>query len=630
MQPSVPDLQSRVPAASKQSFFVRRALEPMRSLCQRRYTPLAVVLLATLLLLPSLDAGLLGDDYVHALILQRSSELESLVRHPLDLFRFTSPEHNPALFAEGILPWWAYPSSRFAFFRPITAATHWLDYALWPSSPLLMHAHNLLWSALLLVAVWSVYRALITPRWLAVLALLLYAFDSTHAGTVAWIANRNALVACTLSCAAFFLYRKGRQGSRAATWLSPICFAAGLLAAESGAAISAYLVAYAVVLDDRPWRRRLSSLLPFVLIGVTWRLAWRALGYGVDANGSYLDPLHAPFTYLQVFPGRALALWLADLAGVAADPWTGYDILLPGLTWVVGAFAALVAGVFGWVLWRTCRSSKMARFWLLGALFATPFAATTAPSDRLLLWMSIGIAGVFAELAAALLREGAAHGRVVAAVASALLGFHVFVNPLFMPVRAASLKPMRELFERADDSAPRTADVVGRTFIYVNPPSDAVVGFSPPRRAALGIPRPVTQRWLATSIDPVNLTRLSARSLEVTVASGVDVGEFFRPRNQPFWPGQRVTLGGFDVHVLAVTRAGLPSRVRFDFEHALEDERYVWLTWDGQRYVTFPPPAIGASKTAKGIDPVALLLGDDHPLARWFAALREQRRRQRV
>ncbi|HEY6560969.1 MAG TPA: hypothetical protein VI072_27020 [Polyangiaceae bacterium] len=630
MKPSPQDFESRPLEAPKQPFFARFGLAPIRSVCERRFAVLALVLLTTLLMTPSLEAGLLGDDFVHALILRGSTELSSLTRHPLDLFRFTSPEHNPALFADGILPWWAYPNGRFAFFRPVTAATHWLDYALWPSSPPLMHAHNLLWSALLLGAVWNVYRTLLKPRWLAVFALLLYALDSTHAATVAWIANRNALVACTFSFAAFFLYLKGRQGSRAATWLSPLCFATGLLAAESGAAVSAYLVAYAIVLDDAPLRRRLSSLLPFVLIGIAWRLAWRALGYGVDGSGSYLDPLHAPLTYLKVFPGRALALWLADLAGVAADPWTGYDILLPGLTWVVGVFAALVVGVFVWVVFRTCWNSRTARFFLLGAALATPFAATTAPSDRLLLWMSFGIAGVFAEIGAALLRDGKEHGRLLAFVASAMLGYHVFVNPLLVPVRAASLKPVRELFDNADDSAPHGPSVIGRTFIYVNPPSDAIVGFSPTRRAVLGIPRPTTQRWLVTSIDPVTVTRPSARSLELTVASGVDIGEFFRPRGQPIEAGHRVALDGFHVHVLAVTPKGLPARIRFDFEHSLEDPRYVWLTWAGRKYEAFEPPALGASTTAKGINPIALLLGEDHPLARWFATVREQRRRDGV
>jgi hypothetical protein len=315
------------------------------------------------------------------------------------------------------------------------------------------------------------------------------------------------------------------------------------------------------------------------------------------------------------------------LAGVAADPWTGYDILLPGVTWVVGIFAALVVGVFCWVVFRTCRRSSSARFWLLGAALATPFAATTAPSDRLLLWVSVGIAGVFAEIGAALLRDGRAHGRLVGFVASAMLGFHVFVNPLLVPVRAASLKPVRELFDNADDSAPHGASVVGRTFIYVNPPSDAIVGFSPTRRAALGIPRPATQRWLVTSIDPVTVARPSARSLELTVASGVDIGEFFRPRGVPIEAGHHVALDEFHVHVLAVTPEGLPARIRFDFEHSLEDPRYVWLTWDGRKYEAFEPPALGASKTAKGINPIALLLGEDHPLTHWFASMREQRRR---
>ena len=42
------------------------------------------------------------------------------------------------------------PGGRAAFFRPLSALTHYVDYTLWPDEPLLIRIHSLLWSAFLL------------------------------------------------------------------------------------------------------------------------------------------------------------------------------------------------------------------------------------------------------------------------------------------------------------------------------------------------------------------------------------------------------------------------------------------------------------------------------------------------
>src|SRR5262249_58502494 len=45
----------------------------------------------------------------------------------------------------GAYPWWTLPEGQVAFWRPLSALTHWIDFALWPDAPQVMHGQSLLW-----------------------------------------------------------------------------------------------------------------------------------------------------------------------------------------------------------------------------------------------------------------------------------------------------------------------------------------------------------------------------------------------------------------------------------------------------------------------------------------------------
>jgi hypothetical protein len=121
----------------------------------------AVVILALLLLAPSLTTGLSADDYLFRLISLGSTEIKGFVRQPLDMYRWTTGEHTLTLMREGVLSWWEDPEAKFAFFRPLSALTHYIDNQLFPDRAWLMHLHSLLWGALLLVGVLALYRELL-------------------------------------------------------------------------------------------------------------------------------------------------------------------------------------------------------------------------------------------------------------------------------------------------------------------------------------------------------------------------------------------------------------------------------------------------------------------------------------
>ena len=102
--------------------------------------PLMAAAIGLLLLLPALWIGLQMDDYGHRFILLHPSTKPGLSVPPWDLFAILNgdPVRTHAMMDAGVLPWWTYDHMRIALCRPLSAMTHWLDYQLWPTRPMLM------------------------------------------------------------------------------------------------------------------------------------------------------------------------------------------------------------------------------------------------------------------------------------------------------------------------------------------------------------------------------------------------------------------------------------------------------------------------------------------------------------
>ena len=135
---------------------------------------MGVTAVGVVLTLPSLWAGLYLDDYVLWATASGASALRDLFPPSLDMFAFIDgdPGRTRQMMDRGILPWWTFEAARLAFWRPLTSLTHWLDFALWPDRPALMHLHNVVWFAALLVVLALTYRRLIGRTWVAGLAAL--------------------------------------------------------------------------------------------------------------------------------------------------------------------------------------------------------------------------------------------------------------------------------------------------------------------------------------------------------------------------------------------------------------------------------------------------------------------------
>ena len=548
-------------------------------------------------------SGLAADDHIHRLSLSGSNAIEGFQRPALDLFRFASPAVNHKLMDQGVFPWWADPEARLAFFRPVTSLTHALDHALWPDSGFMMHVHGACWFLLGLFGLAVLYRKLVQPRWVAALAFFFYALDDARAGPVAWIANRNALIACAFSVWALVFHQRARaEGWRPGIVLGPLALALGLVSSEGAIATLGYLLAYAVFLDTGSWRRRVLGLLPHLVVIFAWRIASRALDYGSFGSGVYLDPLLEPLPFARALAERLPVLLLAQLAG----PWSELSnvsvMVFPALGWLLLGLASLVLLSAALLLRPLWRKDPSLRFWVVGAVLSAVPACATFPADRLLSWLAIGGAPAVALVFSALLdarrnpSTSAWSPRFVGGALAAIVLLHVVIGPLTMPWRGMGAAALREMLARAEKSVPSSAEISSKTFVYVNPPADPLASYIPIIRADVGKPLPGAQRWLATGTSEVVLQRIDARTLRVRQTGGYLLAPsetIFRSPRRPLKVGERVQLGGFSAEVTSLMPDGRPAEALVRFSGPLEDGSLRWFRWAEAGYEPFRLPAIG-------------------------------------
>lgn len=621
-------------------------LEWLRRVLSRPRAHAWVVGLSVVLVAPSLFAGLGADDFVHELVLSGSRPIAGFRHSPFDLFRFATPAENRSLMNDGVFPWWIDPDVRFAFLRPLAAATHVFDHALLPGNAVFMHAGNVLWSTLAVVAVGALYRTVLGAGWVSVLALALYALDDARGAPVTWVANRSELIACALSVAAALLYVRGYRGRKGAAAAAPLVFCAALTASEGAIAITPYLFAHALCLETGPWSRRIRRLLPFALVTLAWFSLYRALGYGVSRSGVYFDPLGDPAAFLGALPGRFSALWFSELGGPWSEGFNVYPVLAPGFVPFATPLAALVMAVTAWLFSPILRSDPRMRFWLVGAGLATIPACAAFPADRLLPWVAIGGMGATAEFigafvesrtrgiadeaapfedrALAPLPTAGAYSVVAAAAVPAMLIIHLVFGPLLLPLRSLGIRDVRETIGRADAGIPKTTDVERRVVVLLNPPADPMASYLTITRAALGEPRPRALRWLASGPGPFEIERVDERTLRVKQGSGfvaLPSEALFRSvRKKPFSVGDRVVLDELDVTVTAITPDARPLEILARFKEPLEDPVYVFRVWRGTGYEPFVPPAVGSRVELPATDYYRVAYPPDSLAVRWLAA----------
>jgi hypothetical protein len=545
---------------------------------------------------PALFGGRVADDWVHVAKRAGFSWARALGERPLgDWFTFGTgrPADIDVLRRAGVYPWFTYDHFLVSFFRPLSALTHVLDDALWPANPVLMHAHSIVWYALLAWVALRAYRA-IAPGGgardaaVAAGATLLYVVTPGHALPVAWLANRNAIVSATFALATVALHVHARRGSRRAAWLAPLVFGVGLLSGEGALAATAYLFAFAACLDHAPRARRFLALAPYAAITLAWRALYDHLAYGVFGSALYIDPLREPAAYLAALPGRLAALLLAQAAFVPSDAWLVKPELVPYAT--LGA-AVVLAGV-ALALVPLLRRDPRARFFALSTLLATLPATLTAPSDRLLLIPSFGSTGLVALFIASALRGGretnARPTRAARALAAYWVATRAVLAPLVFPLAAAALLfargVVRDLGEGIAVPEHGTLVVLGARYVL----EPTLAWMLPGTHGELESGHLPRLRVLTAGASHVDVAAVDDHTLRLASAEGL-VGDvtalLLRGHDHPMAPGDVVDLGDARITVLAVDAARGPTAILCRFTVRVDDPSVVFVRWDGARYV---------------------------------------------
>lgn len=578
-----------------------------------RRAPFVVALIGLALAAPALTADFSADDHLHRVISREDTGVRGLRSRPLDLFVFASgdPDAARTLRDEGVYPWWTDLQVKMAFLRPVTSATHAVDHELWPHSSRAMLAHNLVWLAIALGMVWLFYRRFAEIRWIAVLALALYAIDDARGPVVGWIANRNALIALAFAIPVLLAHDKWRRdGWTHGGWVGPLLLAVALGAGEASLAIAAYLAAHALWLDRGTWRDRLLALAPYVAVVVVWRVIYQLLGYGVAGSGIYLDPGSDPAGFVAHAVDRVPLLLLGQLALPWSDLASLYPLMGGNVMLAMVAFAVVVLAAIAFACARLLRVDPVSRFFATGMVLAAIPVASTFPADRLLGFVGLGGMGLVAQLlAAAIARRdllGARWPRKAAAmvVVVMMVFVHVVIAPPFLVMRSRSMVAINRILDRADDGIPSDAAIADKTVILTNPPNDAFAGYVHIMREARRQVRPERLYWLATGTSALTLTRLDDRTLRVAPAGGFlrqEIDQMLRTPRRPFAAGERIELTGLTIEIERV-EGGRPITALAHFVRPLEDPRFVWRRWDVRTYVPFEPPAVGASVTLPAAD----------------------------
>jgi hypothetical protein len=503
----------------------------------------------------------------------------------------------------GTLPWFTDDGFHVSLWRPLVSWTHQLEFRLYPDWPLLMHAQNLAFYALLIALVGSLYRRVFEdsgfPPWVPGLAVLAYAIDDSHGHAVGWIMNRGALMAGLFGVIAIGSFdRFRRDGFRAGAALSSVSLGLGLLSSEFALGAVGYLLAHTLILDPaRPLRRALAALV-WVTPVALWAIAYRRLGHGAWGSALYVDPLGQPLTFLRSTLERGTVLLLAQLGFPPSDifiQWTGLSALL-----VLLASGLVLLGLLA-AVWPLLRERRTAAFWSLGMLFSVVPASAAFPQDRMLLLTGVGAMGLLASLAGSVRGfdwRSQLRRRSALLLVLALLVAHLLVAPVLLPLRALTMWRYDRLLGSARASAFGLIEDPHQELVLLNAPDAFFATMLVLTRGARQEPLPALTLCLSGTLAKTELRRTDPYTIELIPEHGFIGSGFNHIYRSPLRPMQADTLlwfPSFQIRVDRVNRRGEPASARFRFSWPLQSPRMVFAVFREGRYERVTLPDVGGT-----------------------------------
>ncbi|MEM9452832.1 MAG: hypothetical protein AAGF11_01550 [Myxococcota bacterium] len=592
------------------------------------------IVVAIVLYWPAVDVGFLADDVYQIALLDGLAgprapwELYSL--YPLD------PAATAAHRAQGSLPWWTVPEFRFVQVRPLSSLLLALDHALAPRNPLAHHLHSMAWLSATLVTAHLALRRATTPT-IALLALAVYAVDETFGWTVAWLANRCAMISATFAFAALAVYQRRALAASTTTsttdlrhfgleltlWV--LAFAAG----EYALCGVAYVLAHALVGRTDAWRRRLRALLPATLALVGFAALSIAVRAGVHGATSYIDPLGHPVEFMLAgidrIPRMLGEIWLGlpaeserllfryeDSAVLRAIAGLSNASGPPGVVQAHGRFVIVAIVALGLPAWWLARrnlspTERRAVAWTaLGSAGALVPLAAILPSTRALALAALGPAVFVGSLGVASVRalrprprqpSAWLRGLSLAALAGTSLLQHLVLDAPWARAQIAGIGSTGRSYLRFHDS-PQSRDLpLGDKHVVVIAAPGLVTGLHG-RWILHLLGRPLPRSWHALGIGERRLLvrRFDERTLEISTVEQAMHDQpqetLFRPPPEALHTGDEVGVGLFRARVMHEREGQGPASLHFVFDRPLPHAEIVFLVGgpEGLRPFELPPP----------------------------------------
>ncbi len=575
----------------------------------------AALVMALVLALPTTAVPFIIDDYIHQVILddwtgfRESSYL--LFRDAADPFGLLNlfvffqddPERNLQAVRATEVPWWTHPEITISFWRPLTSATHLLDYLSFGRQAAFHHLHNISWY-LLLVAAWGmlVRRAMPGAAGASAVALatVLYAVDDAHFMAVGWTANRNALVAAAFGLLGLIAHLRWREeGWKPGLPLSVAGFVLALLGGEAALGVFGYLGAYQLFGARGRFRDRALGLAPGLAVGLGWAVFYKAMHFGARGSGLYLDPTREPLAYASAALVRIPTLLGSQFGAFPADLWLFRPVIRP-FSVSYGLICIVVAAMLLRAAWPGLSPGERRGLrWLIpGGLFSILPVIATFPLDRLLLLPSLAGSAVVAVSLRHCWRAWREGGAAwLRGLLIPIAGLHLVLSSLTWFGQAGFYGIFLQGRIQPVVDALLEQDLSERQLFLVNGSDPLLAIYLPVMLFWNGAPS--MGGWVPMSMAPYDhrLTRTAEDTLELEVVDGHMLGSAFeqllrRPESVPYTIGDTVELNIATVEILALDGV-YPTRVAFTFPEALEEGPYDFLIWQGEALAPLKLPAVG-------------------------------------
>lgn len=555
--------------------------------------PSTIVLLTLLLSLPALFTGYFGDDYMHHALMQDNSPVDK--PNDLSLFGLFSfvngdADRTYALMDFGLLPWWTNPELKYAFWRPISELTHWLDHSLWPHSPMLMHAQNIAWYLLLVMLTLYLFRRIngSFPLIVPALAMLLYALDGSHGFTVSWIANRNSLIAACFGVSTLLCYARWHEEHRYSDYLLSLLFLTlSLFSAEFGISTCAYLGAFALFYDRQGPLKGLMNIVPHASLTVLWWLVYKIGNFGAaNADAYYLDPLASPLLFLATLGERLIALIGSQWGIIPAEVYGFVGQGVPAAASVALIVGTAVIILTLLLLTPILKMHAHVRFWFFGMIFSALPVCSAAPHDRVLLFIGLGGTYCTAAIIYAAFRLGKetySKQQSFAKFSAYPFAFiHVVLAPLLLPVMAYSTKVWSDQLDLSPSVFNDIDNIENKDIALFDVPMGSALAITTTRVTRN---QPLANKvWvISTTKTDTNITRISDHAVIVRKPSGFVTGPEQATRNletAPIHVGDTITLAGASIKVTQVGQHNHPIEIQVAFNKSLDDPDLLLLDWN--------------------------------------------------